>query len=684
MAEWANKNKSEEHGNRRSVTIIQRRQAADTTLHETPPNGPGHKPKRHIVGLVVRGMEPLLIVNVEKFLSASSGVRKKVSTDGTEEKMTSRPFNIDLDSVPAIIDITPAFRAFLFSPAKANLSTLSQYHRLSRKPSPGLSLLARIYLLALFCEVALVREGSGVAIVRRRTSNIKMGNPMERSSLSLGRDRNAQLFGGGGARPGLGSTSAEKTTATTATTTIVGLNYEHVAHHGDLIRGGDREVNTGARIAGLRRHGLFPGPRASEPRMSAAKRSPFPRYLERREQSLPFRLSSAQRSAFDSHFAGPGNRRSFVYNEARSHSDLRRISPRLTSHLVIAASVDVCEVGVSYLGPCELLLPPEYVSLLTGGKNASQAVQGFLQVYSASTFPDAEQMPVRSAKVLVKCMEFACHDNESNMRSEIGWGPPGIALGIEDQLVVIVPGLQRTKKSREAPWLSRKLLEDLDLGFRQFDCLAFGNTVASASNCFLNAALVDFFEPLQERRMKSSHPMYWLPTKSVSCFRTELLIPAVWLLRDDVGDDFNTFGEIYFIVAFQSQKDCKEKVEKKGDKQPGDNRKKKSRVERMHGDFASRRTYGCMQTTDSLSPAQRGYGLPLHAQTNQEPGRDANSFRLGEPSRESLRALGTFVSTAHVQCDHALGIPEQKGRKFAVGNRRPTTVERGMLARRTV
>ena len=117
---------------------------------------------------------------------------------------------------------------------------------------------------------------------------------------------------------------------------------------------------------------------------------------------------------------------------------------------------------VSYLGACELLLPPEDVSLLTAINGASseaasrnadptplnpavtgallerqldslepsrwkdgvrgvfiQLLRDSLQVYS---LPETEQMPVRRARVLVRCMKFAYHDQGGNTCSEIGRG----------------------------------------------------------------------------------------------------------------------------------------------------------------------------------------------------------------------------------------------------------------------
>lgn len=116
---------------------------------------------------------------------------------------------------------------------------------------------------------------------------------------------------------------------------------------------------------------------------------------------------------------------------------------------------------VSYLGACELLLPSEDVSLLTAingapsedaSRNADptplnpavigallerqldslepsrwkdgvrgvfiQLLRDSLQVYSLP----AEQMPVRRARVLVRCMEFAYYDQGGNTCSEIGRG----------------------------------------------------------------------------------------------------------------------------------------------------------------------------------------------------------------------------------------------------------------------
>jgi hypothetical protein len=38
-----------------------------------------------------------------------------------------------------------------------------------------------------------------------------------------------------------------------------------------------------------------------------------------------------------------------------------------------------------------------------------------------------------------------------------------------------------------------------------------------------------------------------------SCFRTESLIPVVWLLRDDVGDEFNTLLEKFISLSRSSR-----------------------------------------------------------------------------------------------------------------------------------
>ena len=131
---------------------------------------------------------------------------------------------------------------------------------------------------------------------------------------------------------------------------------------------------------------------------------------------------------------------------------------------------------VSYIGACELFLPPEDVSLLTAINGASseaashdatpaalnpavagallerqldslepsrwkdgvraifiQLLKDSLQIYSVLTSSDVEQMPVRRARVLVRCMEFAYHDQGGNACSEIGCGSvKEMALQIED------------------------------------------------------------------------------------------------------------------------------------------------------------------------------------------------------------------------------------------------------------
>jgi len=86
------------------------------------------------------------------------------------------------------------------------------------------------------------------------------------------------------------------------------------------------------------------------------------------------------------------------------------------------------------------------------------------------------------------------------------------------------------------------------------------NTLVVAFNPFLTA-LVDHLELLRERRitMKYSRPTCWLPyfhTNVRICrflFRTKLLIPVVWLLRDDVGDDFNALLERFISLSHSSR-----------------------------------------------------------------------------------------------------------------------------------
>jgi hypothetical protein len=130
---------------------------------------------------------------------------------------------------------------------------------------------------------------------------------------------------------------------------------------------------------------------------------------------------------------------------------------------------------VSYLGACELLLPPEDVSLLSAINSASskdgshsanpisldpavtgallerqldslepsrwkegirgvfiQLLKDCLQIYSDSTPSDAESMPIRRARVLVRCMEFAYHDEGKDPCPEVGCGSvEEMALQIE-------------------------------------------------------------------------------------------------------------------------------------------------------------------------------------------------------------------------------------------------------------
>ena len=58
-----------------------------------------------------------------------------------------------------------------------------------------------------------------------------------------------------------------------------------------------------------------------------------------------------------------------------------------------------------------------------------QLLKDALQAYSVT---DEEQMPVRRARVLVRCMEFAYHDQGNDVYSEIGCGSAKeMALQIE-------------------------------------------------------------------------------------------------------------------------------------------------------------------------------------------------------------------------------------------------------------
>lgn len=86
------------------------------------------------------------------------------------------------------------------------------------------------------------------------------------------------------------------------------------------------------------------------------------------------------------------------------------------------------------------------------------------------------------------------------------------------------------------------------------------NTLVVAFNPFLSA-LVDRLGLLRQRRitMKYSRPTCWLPcfhTNVRTCrflFRIGLLIPVVWLLRDDVGDGFNALLERFISLSHSSR-----------------------------------------------------------------------------------------------------------------------------------